>query len=1118
MREIIAVCRSEKRARDHVARVLDRYFWRIGDRTWRGKATNACLDRVAKELRKRATRNTAVVVHEIRSSAESRKPIIRIGARNAFSEEGVVPVSSHPAEVRETAARSQAARSSVAVVAVAALFHDLGKATVLFQAKLRRALNGGKPEADALRHDFFSAALWDQLFGGLGDAPLISALQALTPEQIDQACGAVQAPLLALFSAERAGKTTPLPFAFLKREGALAHLIGLLILTHHRLPSANSDHVTMLPERHFRTDSPLTTEDLCVAAGEPFWHEAWWLRALQTEAGRLTSDTPIASADIGLRAALMFADHYGSSQKKPLNDIPDHLGNTKPIEGQVFPADSLSCHVHRVYRYSRFAHELLYALRDRYPALDEAALPPAVALPEASDVARFAWQTEAARAARKLCSSREGGFFAAILAGTGSGKTRAAPTILANAAMGDRRAERRYFRMNLGLGLRVLATQSAQDYVRDLGFAARDISVMVGDPPLEFEPKDELQADGSESLIKLPEWLRVEHPETRIPQEGDEAEALWLAGLSLDTDRGLPAFLSRILEDQNSDAAGSKAAAKRFVQAPIMVGTVDHLMGVAAPTSPRFLLQSLRLMTSDLILDEVDQYDGEDLAAIARLVYQAGAAGRRVMAMSATLTPDIAEAFYLAYSKGWAEHARATGADPHINLLVTGDAPNSVCANGADEDITVLLHRCRAALLAGIAQAPTLRRGAVLPSCESWYEVVAQVEHGATRLHSETAVELEGLRVSVGLVRMTRIAHATALAAQLRSGDLGGRLRLMVCLHSQMPRLHRAYIEARLKRALTRKLHAPDYDPEANLLALCVEFGLFDRARALGARDIEILVVTTPVIETGSDVDFDWAILDPISTRAIVQTAGRVRRHRPATGRGANVLILGRSLIAMESGVLARPGVETECARETKVSATEALRIYDKRSFAALAGGVSFDVITAAPLLSEVLPFPLRDAEAEMRMKMLSTEPRAPLGKYLAHPNARWNLEMTRTRKFRRSDEREILYTQRRARAGEADWFVNLTPALRGSAWIAPMQLARPALATQCLFTDLTPLGWAALTGGGTDMTDSDLKELLRVSIPCFGDGLEPELSYTDFTGFTRGTEKDLFAPFGKYL
>jgi len=152
MREIIAVCRSGKKSRLRTAKVLDRYFWRIGDRTWRGKATNACLDRVARELRKGAARNTAVVIHEIRSSAESRAPLIRIGSKSAFSEEGLVPVASHPAEVRNVTARSPTNLSGLAAVRVAALFHDLGKATILFQGKLRRALAGGKPEADAIRH------------------------------------------------------------------------------------------------------------------------------------------------------------------------------------------------------------------------------------------------------------------------------------------------------------------------------------------------------------------------------------------------------------------------------------------------------------------------------------------------------------------------------------------------------------------------------------------------------------------------------------------------------------------------------------------------------------------------------------------------------------------------------------------------------------------------------------------------------------------------------------------------------------------------------------------------------------------------------------------------------
>lgn len=1114
MREIIAVCRSEKQSRNRVARVLDRYFWRIGDRTWRGKATNACLDRVARELRKRATRNTAVVLHEIRSSSESRKPIIRIGSRHAFSEEGVVPVSSHPADFRRGAAAQDLAKSGTAVVGIAALFHDLGKATNLFQAKLRRALEGGEPEADAVRHELLSAAAWDDLFGDTLDADIQSSLLSLTPEAIDEACKRVRH----LLQNSHRYPERRLKLSFLSRPGSLSHLIGLLVLTHHRLPSGDNSHLVLLSERHVRSVSPLNRdEDLAIAAGRPFWHEGWWLKALRIEARCLRPDIPQSSADIALRASLMFADHVGSARKTPNQTIPEHLANTirKDWGKGLVPADSLSRHVKRVYRYSRFSYEMTHALRDRYPALNETVLPIDVAFPEPSSDPRFSWQGQAAMTARAMCNEREGGFFAAILAGTGTGKTRGAPTILAGAALGDAIPERRYLRMCLGLGLRVLATQSAKEYVEDLGFRDEDVSVMIGNPPLEFQnPLGEDAPvgsnEGSESLVSLPEWLRVEHATAGIPGEGEAGEMNWLRSLSHDTDHGLPAFLDQVLEGAGKHAG----AGRRLLQAPIMVGTIDHLMGVASPVSSRFLLQSLRLMTSDLILDEIDQYDGEDLAAIGRLIFQAGAAGRRVIIMSATLTPDIAEALHLAYSQGWADHARANDISPHVNLLLCGDTLSSICTNLEDEGIFDLLDQCRASILQEIRFAPSLRRGEILSSCDGWDELVEQIDQGCSKLHDLNAVEIEGFRVSVGMVRMTRISHTTALAVQMRSGNLGCRLRLLVCLHSQMPRLHRAYIETLLKRALTRK----GSDPEAGVRSLCHAHAVFERASNMDVRDIEIIIVTSPVIETGNDLDFDYAILDPISTRSIIQAAGRVRRHRPAQGDHPNILILGCCPIAMQGGSLSMPGVETRPATDTGVAKVELLKNFEGRRFVDLAGTETFAHINAAPMLSEETPFPLRDAEAYLRKKMISTENSDPLGRYIYCSNARWNLTMTRTRRFRRSEMREVLFCQIGENLEDAKWHLNLSPGTQESKFrTAEGQLHTEASPPVCsLFEDLTYGGWVELSGGARDMTAADISNLLRVTVPTYGDDLKMEMTYSEFSGFTRGKPEDLFKPFGK--
>lgn len=331
-----------------------------------------------------------------------------------------------------------------------------------------------------------------------------------------------------------------------------------------------------------------------------------------------------------------------------------------------------------------------------------------------------------------------------------------------------------------------------------------------------------------------------------------------------------------------------------------------------------------------------------------------------------------------------------------------------------------------------------------------------------------------------------------------------------------MPRLHRGYIETRLKRALTRK--SKRGDPEAGVRSLCHDEGIFDKAQEIGAREIEIIVVTTPVIETGNDVDFDWAILDPISTRSIIQSAGRVRRHRLATGDQPNVLILGRSPIAMEGGKLAMPGVETNPATETKVPKSEKLLGFEGRRFTDLADQADFRVITAEPLLSDDISFPLRDAEADMRKQMLSTDKQDPLGRYILHQNSRWNLTMTRTRRFRRSETREVQFCKIGDRPEDAGWFLDLAPGTRESALreAGAMLHTDDPYEVSCLFEDMTARGWLELSGGVSEMTSTDIRELLRVSVPTYGDDRKTEMTYTEFTGFTRGKPEDLFETFGK--
>jgi CRISPR-associated endonuclease/helicase Cas3 len=361
MREIIAVCRSRKSARDRVAQVLDRYFWRIGDRTWRGKASNACLDRVAREIRANASRATAVSIQEIRSSAESRIPLIRVGSRAAFSEEGLVPVASHPSAAARVHG-TPAERNGLAAVRIAALFHDLGKATILFQQMIDCSLSSTEPVPTFIRHELFSAVVWDALYGKFNDGELKRALPTVTPREIDDAC------ILAVDWLLRDGSPFDrrLGFDFLQDETRLSFAIGMLILTHHKLPEGETDLLGLRGGVHASAMVPGGRDLLRIAPGTPFWHEDWWLRRLSKEGSMILPGARVEGLDIALRGSLVFADHVGSSEKIISIRQPGHLANTnRDVSGKINAADSLSTHVRRVYLACRPAFDMLHRLRDR---------------------------------------------------------------------------------------------------------------------------------------------------------------------------------------------------------------------------------------------------------------------------------------------------------------------------------------------------------------------------------------------------------------------------------------------------------------------------------------------------------------------------------------------------------------------------------------------------------------------------------------------------------------------------------------------------------------------------------------------------------------------------------
>ncbi|MBN8798353.1 MAG: type I-F CRISPR-associated helicase Cas3, partial [Stenotrophomonas nitritireducens] len=131
---ILLISQCEKRALSETRRILDQFAERRGDRTWQTAITQEGLDTLRRLLRKTARKNTAVSCHWIRGRDHSELLWV-VGDARRFNAEGAVPTNTTCRNILRPHDENDwhTAQPIRLLAQLAALLHDLGKASIAFQ-------------------------------------------------------------------------------------------------------------------------------------------------------------------------------------------------------------------------------------------------------------------------------------------------------------------------------------------------------------------------------------------------------------------------------------------------------------------------------------------------------------------------------------------------------------------------------------------------------------------------------------------------------------------------------------------------------------------------------------------------------------------------------------------------------------------------------------------------------------------------------------------------------------------------------------------------------------------------------------------------------------------------
>lgn len=880
---IISHCQKKARKKSFV--LIDRYATRIGDNVWTTQITEEGLKELCRGLKNQSSKFTSIVIYR-NKGYNSQELYVLIGNQNNYDKYDKYAIGIQ----KRKKTIPMFFRHASLIARSGGLAHDFGKMTQYFQNKLFKS----EYISDPIRHEWISAWIIHEMMGF--DKWEFKEFQNIY-EDISQFI-----------------KNEKIDNFLWDGNKNIEDVIKFIILTHHKpfgprkkdfliksqLPQSINIDTLMPPEKLSNNKDNFVLADKQKQIKE--FNNI--LKQLQSKYDRLKAIEQntdyLNMVSIIARASLILADHKISAideselKNKEINSNY-FIANSKSYEEQItkkrkgiekktkeikvkrIPKQFLAYHLKEVANQASKNVWLFDSQSNDLPVLDyynyENLLMPG------DPNSRFAWQDKAIDFLRQYQDKQTLVF---NIASTGSGKTvMNAKTLMAL-------KEGNPLRISSVLNLRSLTLQTHASYKKDLRLTDDECVCMIGD--ITIKKLNELQEN------KQDQNNREDQHDIDYDDKNIEID---INTTSLSTK--IPEWLSDLGKQK-------KGSVKEIIGAPVLISTIDYLIAAGElHKQGHHAIALLRASTSDVIIDEIDSYDIDAFISVLKLITIHAMMGRNVVVSSATLLPEFAEVIVEAFNTG-IKMRKTAFLNTKQSIIAINDLidPQEFTYNNFKSNYNNFCQKTTE-----INSSPTKKfQIAKIETLDDLYNLLPNYILDLHEKNSFVSSNTDYERISVGLIRVANIKPCIQIAKEIKENFDDDDYDVRVCAyHAKEILSRRFYKEHHLDKILNRKnIDNPNKNIE-DFINDNTKFTLNNKKK-----NLILIVVATPVEEIGRDHDFDWAIIEPSSMHSIIQTAGRVNRHRLLEVKHANLLLLQYNIKYLKgkktNGVFIMPGFE----------------------------------------------------------------------------------------------------------------------------------------------------------------------------------------------------------------